>query len=980
MYYLQGEIMARIELIRDKKIDIILSQETEPGIKKIVEKVAGDVLQVAGTEFNIQETGIVSPQAILVATSGSGAMADDLEERIPGLRKLKGKWEAYGFYLAESPLPGIEQGLVIYGSDKLGTIYGLFHLSELLGVTACEFWGDATSKSYQKVILDENTEETLDKGVRGVLVKNGNSKEPSVKYRGFFINDEWPCFGNWTFSHYQGFTAEMYDKVFEYLLRMKGNYLWPAMWSSSFLLDGPGMASMELADEYGIFIGMSHHEPCMRSSEEWDLVKGEDTPYGIEWDYVTNKDGLLKYWEDGLKRSKNHHVFPTIGMRGERDSMMLGEDSTIEENVRLLKEIIRNQRKLIAKHINTDLSKVPQLFAVYKEVEDFYFGGGQSEGIRGFEELEDVTLLLCEDNFGNMRALPEKEERNRKGGFGMYYHLDYHGGPISYEWVNSTPLTKIWEQMTEAYEYGVRELWIVNVGDLKFQEYSLGYFMELAYDFDTWGSSNRNKTDFYTDQWIKDQFGDFTTLDQQQEIAWVLQESVRLNGLRRPEACNDGIYHPAHYCEGQRMVERCEKLEEKNEALLEQLRRQGCGDGYYSMIYYPAAASANLLKMHLYAGLNHLYAAQGKAVANEYGDLLDQSMDRDQSLSEAFKSFLNGKWNGMEQAFHIGFTNWNSEDWRYPVRHVIRLPKEPRLVVSRADEESSYTNQYFPKPLEITDFMCPGVSEVAVQIANGGQGWLEWKIEGDCDFLELSSREGRTRTQDQIKVQVIWEKLPMEQEQSQIFRICSGTEMVPVSVKVKKKDIGGIAAGTFLGNKDIFVLDAADYISKEDGVYEGNPAGFQKLEDYGKYESGMKVIPVTSSFEGMKGAPALTYQLLAEQAGNYQLDLHVSPANPLVYDGGLSVGITVNDGDMERVSILGSDYRGGDNNCREWEEAVLNQEHACRTTVTLSKGINRITIYGQEPGVVMERLVLYPEMHRLKGSYLGPHRSFQVDK
>ncbi|HIU75120.1 MAG TPA: glycosyl hydrolase 115 family protein [Candidatus Pelethocola excrementipullorum] len=972
--------MARTELIRDKQVDVILSQETETGIKKIVGKVAADVLQVSGTKFCIQEAGILSSQAIIVATSGSGALADGLETRIPSLRELRGKREAYGFYLTDAPLLGIEQGLVIYGSDKLGTIYGLFHLSELLGVTAWGFWGDVTSKSYQKVILDEGITEIREEDVRWVQVENGNSKEPSVKYRGFFINDEWPCFGNWTFSHYQGFTAEMYDKVFEYLLRMKGNYLWPAMWSSSFLLDGPGMASMELADEYGIYIGMSHHEPCMRSSEEWDLLKGEDTPYGTEWDYVTNKEGLLNYWEDGLKRSIGHQVLPTIGMRGERESMMLGEDSTIEENVGLLKEIIRNQRKLIAKHINPDPSKVPQLFAVYKEVEDFYFGGGQGEGIRGFQELDDVTLLLCEDNFGNMRALPQKEERERKGGFGMYYHLDYHGGPISYEWVNSTPLTKIWEQMTQAYEYGVRELWIVNVGDLKFQEYPLGYFMELAYDFESWGSSKANTTGFYTDQWIKSQFGDFTTLEQQQEIAWVLQESVRLNGLRRPEACNDRIYHPAHYFEGQRMLERCEKLEERNETLLKQLNGQGCGDGYYSMIYYTVAASANLLKMHLYAGMNHLYGAQGKAVANEYGDLLDRSMDKDQSLSEAFKTFQNGKWSGMEQAFHIGFTNWNSEGWQYPVRHVIRLPKEPRLVVSRADEEEYYTNQYFPKPLEITDFMDPGVSEVVVQIANGGQGWLEWRIEGDCDFLELSQREGRTKTQDQITLKVIWDKLPTEQERSHTLQIRSGIEMVPLVVKVKRKEIREVAEGTFLGNRGVFVMDAIDYISKEDGVYEGNSAGFQLLEDYGKFESGMKVMPVTASFEDVKGAPSLNYQLHVETAGSYRLNLHVSPANPLTYGGGLSVGIAINGGEMNRISIVGPEYRGGDNNCREWEEAVLNQEHVCGTMVVLSKGINQITIYGQEPGVVMERLVLYPEGHGLKDSYLGPGRSFQVGK
>ena len=267
------------------------------------------------------------------------------------------------------------------------------------------------------------------------------------------------------------------------------------------MLDGPGMESMKLADEYGIYIGMSHHEPCMRSSEEWDLVKGKDSPYGEDWSYLTNKEGLLKYWEDGLKRCRGHQVFPTIGMRGERDSKMLGEEAQIEENVRVLKEIITQQRRLIRENLEQDGQKYPLLFAVYKEVEDYYFGDSKTAGLRDFPELEGVTLMLCEDNFGNMRALPGKEERSRKGGFGMYFHLDYHGGPCSYEWVASTPVMKIWEQMSMAYEYGIRDVWMVNAGDVKFQEYPLNFFMDMAYDFETW--RRKEAVAGYARQWTK---------------------------------------------------------------------------------------------------------------------------------------------------------------------------------------------------------------------------------------------------------------------------------------------------------------------------------------------------------------------------------------------------------------------------------------------------------------------------------------------
>ncbi len=527
--------MATLEISKDNGLYFVIPEECGTGVKKVAGKVAKDVEGTLSFCPEICETVVTAKQAVIAVTAGSGELAEILCSKISKLGQVEGKRESYAFIVAENPVEGIESALVIYGSDKLGTIYGLFHLSELLGVTAMVDWGDCQYVKQDSFVLKEE-----DSFV---------SKEPSVKYRGFFINDEWPCCGTWATSHFGSFNAQMYDHIFEYLLRMKGNYLWPAMWAENFMLDGPDLESMKLADEYGIYIGMSHHEPCMRSGAEYSKVRGSESPYGDAWSYVTNKEGILRFWEDGVKRSIGHNVFPTVGMRGENDSKMLGEDSLISDNVRLLKEIITKQREMIHEHLETDGKKVPQLFAVYKEVEDYYFGGGSEEGLRGFEELEDVTLLLCEDNWGNMRALPEAFEKNHKGGFGMYFHLDYHGDPVSYEWVSSTELSKIWEQMTEAYEYGVRELWIVNVGDVKFQEFPLNYFMDLAYDFEKWGSLAPNSTKEYTRQWIESMFGSYTSKEEREEIQEVLEGYLKINALRKPESLNDTVYHPAHYLE-----------------------------------------------------------------------------------------------------------------------------------------------------------------------------------------------------------------------------------------------------------------------------------------------------------------------------------------------------------------------------------------------------------------------------------------------
>ena len=973
--------MAEIILSKGQQLTFIIPKEEGEGVRRVAKKVVEDVEKTTGLHPSMALDGKNLNQAVIAVTAGNGKTAKLLEQRIPELEKVKGKWEVYGFYLMEHPYPGVEQGLIIYGSDKLGTIYGLFHLSELLGITACTFWGDTGHPVYEKLVLKtrENTEKSQIDNC--IFVENGISREPSVKYRGFFINDEWPCFGNWTCSHFKGFTAQMYDHVFEYLLRMKGNYLWPAMWTSSFLLDGPGMESMKLADAYGIYIGMSHHEPCMRSSEEWDLVKGKDSPYGEDWSYLTNKEGLLKYWEDGLKRCCGHQVFPTIGMRGERDSKMLGEDAQIEENVRVLKDIITQQRRLIRENLEQEGQTYPLLFAVYKEVEDYYFGDSKTAGLRDFQELDGVTLMLCEDNFGNMRALPRKEERCRNGGFGMYFHLDYHGGPCSYEWVASTPVTKIWEQMSMAYEYGIQDVWIVNAGDVKFQEYPLNFFMDMAYDFETWGK--KEAAYHYVRKWTREQFGTYTTKEEQDKIAWILEEYIRLNHLRRPESCNDKVYHPAHFEEGRKMLLRCKKLEQENEAMLALLKERGREEAYFSMIYYAAAASANLLKMHLYAGMNHHFAIQGKAVANEMGDKMEECIARDEQLSEKMRRFKDGKWAGMESACHIGFTNWNSEDWRYPLKYVVRLPKQPRLVVSRADEEAYYTNQYFPIPILVDDFSTSQRKKITLEIANGGQGVVKWSVDESCPWLSFSAMQGETKFQDRLTLTVHRELLPLEEEQEFRFYIRAGEESVPVQVRAKRRDFSMIPSGCFLPQKGRYVIPAVEYIEKTEGFYEGKKAAYERLEDYGKYETGMKVFPVTSAFvkedTGENQAPSLTYSLWVEEEGRYELQLHTSPANPLVYGEMLTVGLSCNQEAVTELIITDESYKGGDNACATWEHAMLIQEHISTKKITLKKGENRITLYPREAGLVLERLVLYPAGEPIEISYLGPDIGFKKE-
>ena len=650
--------------------DIVYEECALAGVKRVAKVFARDIAAVTGktpacgTPAEIGSNG-GGRRKIAVMTLGASRLADEIKE----CSEISGKREVYRIFRRESWPDEGDDTLVICGSDKLGTIYGMFRVSREIGVSPWIWWADVPPVHREEV--------SVPAAVFGI------SKEPSVKYRGFFINDEWPSFGTWTTKHYGGFTAKMYEQVFLLLLRLNGNYLWPAMWSSSFPLDGPGLASAELADELGVVMGTSHHEPCLRASEEWDLVKGDDTPYGSAWNYYTNREGLLRYWEDGLKRSGHLSSIITIGMRGERDSSMLGPDATLTENINLLKDIIVEQRKLIAEHVNPDLTKVPQMLALYKEVEAYYYGSATEPGMLGWEELEDVILLLCEDNYGNMRTLPTEAMKAHRGGFGMYYHFDYHGGPISYEWVNSTPLPKIWEQMTQAYECGIRDLWVVNVGDLKPQELPLSYFMDLAYDYDRYGVNHPNETGRYLAAWTEQQFGGaFAKETRERDLAdtqMVLSAYTAINGIRRPEALNPSVYAVREEKEAAWMLAHAAEVRDTAERLL-YAADEKYRDAFFELVYFPATASMNVLQMQIGAAINEALLASGDAAADRWAEFTEKRIAEDEFLQLRYHAVAHGKWSGMMSSKHLTFVNWNDEGSQAPEVHRLAEVADGRYV------------------------------------------------------------------------------------------------------------------------------------------------------------------------------------------------------------------------------------------------------------------------------------------------------------
>ena len=964
------------------KFIFTVEPEAFEGVKRIAKKVAQDFERVCGVYPDISESHSAKNNInFIFATLEKSPLIEKFKnEGKFDPSGISGKREVYQIKLIDGSFGSESKTILICGSDKRGTIYGMFALSEYIGVSPLHFWGDVQPSKRANIEINKDIEKI--------------SKEPSVKYRGFFINDEWPCFGKWTFGRYNGFNAEMYDNVFELLLRLKGNYLWPAMWTSSFSLDGPGNLNEELADIYGVVMGASHHEPCLRASEEWDLVRGKDSIYGNEWNYYTNKNGLIKYWEDALKRSGKYEKIITIGMRGERDSSMLGANATLKDNIDLLKDIIKNQRELIKKHVNSDIEKVPQLLALYKEVEEYFYGSDQVEGLKYWDELDGVICMFCEDNFGFMRTLPTKEIRNRKGGFGMYYHFDYHGGPVSYEWMPSITYERTWEQMSMAYDYGIKDVWIVNVGDLKFNEVPLTYFLELAYDFEKWGTNAPNKIDYFTSMWLEKTF---PNIDKalRENIAGVLHGYIKLNSMRRPEAQNADIYHPCHYLEADRLLDAAAEIEKTNENVYSALsqRTENEKDAYYSTIYFPAKISINLLRMNLYAAKNKHFANQGKKIANKYADLVTECIEKDRALCEEFGRFNGGKWKGMELEQHIGFTRWNDDNYRYPLRMHVEPVHKPRMLVSRKDRERVYAKTYGnPETIKIEDFLFAGNDTVIIEIANDGIGSINYFIEpkDQYDWLEVSSLKGSVEYQEEIIIRCNRKKLDEEIKNTHAaladhiaftarLLIKDGETTVAVDIKAKSVNTDNLTKMTFLENDGVIAIEANHFCEKKD-VTNGS---FTELKNYcrsgilSKEASGMKVYPTTSDFAENDDKPTLTYRYSLEEAGEYTAEIWTTPTNSVIKKRPLRIMLS-NSKEKQVITTIDEDFNAGSNSDWKWGQGVLENIRITKASIKQEKGVNEISIGALEAGLVLERILIYKEDTQPLKSYLGMPESFYV--
>jgi len=959
-------------------LPFVVEESAHAGVLRVAGKVIADVEKVSGVKPELLRQAPDAPH-VLCATLGCSEMADKLiaEGKLPQAEKIRGKWECFTIQM-------VDGNLIILGSDKRGTEFGMFELSRYIGVSPLCYWGDAEPLQRENIELGSDLCVT--------------SKEPSVRYRGLFINDEWPCFGTWATLHFGdtnvdmnssastevhkgttrfgGVNAKMYDHVFELLLRLKANYMWPAMWASVFGEEGPGSLNEELADEYGIVVGNSHHEPCLRAGEEFKHSIKAGGKYGTDWNFVRNREGITRFWADGLKRSGKYEHLITIGMRGEDDSAMLGEDSGLRANIEYLKDVITTQEALIQEHAGPKSKDQPRLLALYKEVEPFFYGNETVQGLKDWKGLRNTVCMLCEDNHGFMRSLPTPEMtaalKSRGCGWGMYYHVDYHGGPVSYEWMPSTPFALLWEQMCMAYDYGIHDVWILNTGDLKGNEVSLHQFLDLAYDYDKWGSHDVLNWRKWVEAFVAETF---PALDAAEKIAveQLLVDLYDLNGKRRPEALNAGIYHPCHEDEAARMYELGESLRQASTALYEHFS-QPTKDAYYSMVHLPLTSSVNLLHMHLNAAINAHYAQQARPIANDYADRVAECMAADAALCEEYAAFREGKWRGMELEAHIGFTMWNEDGCKMPLRTYVYPWKEPRLSVSRADDERICGRAYFgPMVIPADDFCDAGVTEVKIEIANAGTGELTWRIEGEAEWLTLSQREGKTCDLDVVTITCDRDKLTQDVQKCRLL-IIANDGRVAVDVSARKHPAN--AQPAYMPVKKVVTIDAHHFCEKHD--VDG--AAFRMLPGYGRSSSlslaggAMKVFPTTMSFAPDGDAPALTYRFFAEDEGVHTCELWLTPSSPVQPKTAMRCTVAAN-GEKQLITCVPDDYRAGENSDMRWCEAMLSHIRKVKVALRCEKGVNEITIGAVDPNLSLERILIYPAGHVMPASYLGPQES-----
>ncbi|MFY9852322.1 MAG: glycosyl hydrolase 115 family protein [Terracidiphilus sp.] len=896
------------------------------GVVRAAHDLQADIFRVSGCNAMIKVDGkALSGDVVLIGTVGKSRMIDQLiRKRRIDVSQIAGKWESTLIQVVPHPFPGVARGLVIAGSDKRGTIYGIYDLSEQIGVSPWYWWADVPVE--HKVAL---------------YVKAGRwvQGEPAVKYRGIFLNDEAPSLTGWAKEKFGGLNHQFYEKVFELLLRLKANFLWPAMWDSAFNEDDP--LNPQLADEYGIVMGTSHHEPMLRAQQEWKR-------HGVgAWDYATNAKNLDAFWEKGIERNENYESIITLGMRGDGDKPMAEDD-----DIALLEKIVADQREIIARHQTPTVAADPQVWALYKEVQGYYE--------KGMRVPDDVTLLWSDDNWGNIRRLPTADERKRSGGAGIYYHFDYVGDPRSYKWLNTYSITKVWEQMNLASAYGANRIWIVNVGDLKPMEFPIEFFLTMARDPNRWGKDDLQE---YTELWARREFGPEYAV----EIADIVSKYTQYNGRRKPEQLEPETFSQVNYQEADRVYSEWKAVTEQAERIYQKLPEVK-RDAFFELVLYPTKASAIVNELCITAGKNHLYAAQGRAETNDLAQEARVLFAADAVLSYEYNHTLaHGKWDHMMDQTHIGYTFWNEPPLNaMPAVTEVQPISGSRMAV--ALEGSQFATSRDLKLLALPDFDVFNRQTQFIDAFNRGTEPFEFSASADRPWIMLSEAQGTVLKEQKLLVRIDWTGVSEGENDGTVTLTQKGGATFHIRVRALKPHMPTRDSLQGFVEANGHVSIEAEHFTGEANT--GN-VHWDRIPGFGETLSGMTVFPVTApSVEPPHPAPVLEYKMYLFEGGTFNVEAILAPTLNFVPGRGLRYALSFDDQQPQIVNALQH------NSNKDWEQAVSDGVRKITSTLNVDgPGYHTLKFRMVDPGVVLEKLVISPGP--VPSSYLGPPESYR---
>ena len=936
---------------------LLVDPEDWAGVVRVVQDLQLDEERVCGARPAIRRQVGRDPSLVIVGTLGKSGFVDKLvrEGRIDD-SGIRGKWESWLTRVVEHPFPGVERALVVAGSDKRGTIYGVYNLSEQMGVSPWYWWADVPPARHARIFVEPEPD------VHG---------PPVVKYRGIFLNDEAPELTRWIREKYgeapasrnppvppdtANYGHEFYARIFEVLLRLRANYLWPAMWGNAFNEDDP--ANPALADAYGIVMGTSHQEPMLRAQKEWDRRYGTSLGH---WNYAKQPDVLQDFWREGVRRNRRFESIYTLGLRGANDTEMAPGGPAA--NRTMLEGIVQTQRDILRQEVDPDLSRVPQVWCLYKEVQAYYESG--------MRVPDDVTLLWADDNWGNLRRLPKPEERSRPGGAGIYYHMDYVGDPRNYKWIDTNPLPKIWDQLSLAADYGADRLWIVNVGHFKGYERPMEFFLRLAWKPSRWGP---DAADEFTRLWAEREFGK----EHAAEIAGLAERLSRLNGRRKPELLKPGTYSLVNYREAERVLEEYASLTAEARSLQARLHSDQ-RDAFYQTVAFPAAATSIVNALYICAGKNALYARQGRASASAMAEAARSLFQEDRELMKFYNTgFAQGRWAHFMDQPHIGYTGWNDppEDNLGPLNLV--TPSAPHgaklgVAIEGSTEAWPGTTQAAMLPR----FDSINRQRQYIEVFKRGDVPFDYKIQASDPWILVSATGGTAGGADQRHlVGIDWGIAPEGLSRGSI-RVSGANESVEVGLEIVKDS--EVTRENLRG----FAEDRGE-VSIEAEHFSVNTAGrnsqWTRVAGYGRTLSGLRAEAPIDAPMAVPGADAacLEYPIYLFTSGPVTVEAITGPTLNFRPGKALRYAAAIDNETPQVVTVVPSDFSLPADR-PEWESVVSDNARTVHSEHPVARsGYHTLRIWAVDPGVVLEKLIV--NAGGLRPSYLGPPESFRGEK